>query len=63
MSERNVTQVFETEKDGVSTVTVISTDEYDRQYVGTSSYQQNVWTTDSDRENAYKNATEQSLHD
>lgn len=62
MSERDVTQVIETEKDGISTVTVVSTGEDGSQHVGTSSYEHDTWHTESDRENAYKEATEQSLH-
>ena len=62
MSERDVTQVIETEKDGVSTVQVISTDEDGGQHVGVSSYEQDTWHTESDREDAYKEATEESLH-
>lgn len=62
MSDREVTQIFETENDGVSTVTVISTDEDGGQHVGTASYEHDTWHTDSDREDAYKEATEQSLN-
>lgn len=62
MSDREVTQIFETENDGVSTVTVISTDEDGGQHVGTSSYELDTWHTESDREDAYKEATEESLH-
>lgn len=62
MSERDVTQVIETEKDGVSTVTVIATDEDGGQHVGTASYEHDTWHTDSDREDAYKEATEESLN-
>ena len=61
MSEREVTQVIEVEKDGVSPEIVISTDEGGGQYVGTSSYEHDTWHTSSDREDAYKEATEESL--
>ncbi len=61
MSERDVTQVIETEKDGVSTVTVIATDADGGSHVGTSSYEHDTWHTDSDREDAYKEATDQAL--
>lgn len=62
MSDRDVTQVIETEKDGVSTITVIATDEDGGKHVGTSSYELDSSTTDHDREDAYKDATEQSLN-
>lgn len=62
MAERDITEVIETEKDGVSMVIVTSTDENGDKHVGTSSYEHDTWHTDSDRETAYKEATEDSLN-
>ena len=62
MSERTITQIIETEKDGISTVQVVSTDEDGGKYVGVSSYAHDTWHTSDDREDAYKNATEESLN-
>lgn len=61
MSDRHVVETSEFNNGDHTVVTVVSEDEYGNKHVGTSSYENDTWHTDSDRESAHKEATEQSF--
>ena len=61
MSDRHVVETSEFNNGDHTVVTVVSEDDYGDKHVGTASYENDTWHTDSDRESAHKEATEQSL--
>lgn len=60
MSERYTTERSETDCGDHVVVTVVTKDDSGGTHIGTSSYEKDTWHTDSDREEAYKNAEEQA---
>ena len=60
MSERFTKEITETDCGDHIVVNVVTEDEDGGIHVGTDSYEKDTWHTDSDREEAHKNATEKA---
>ena len=62
MSDRTISEIHEVKNGSITEVIVTSTDENGNSYVGTGSYVNDDWRCDSQRDEAYKNATDESLN-
>lgn len=60
MSDRETKEIIETTSGDTTVVTHVTVDENGDEHVGTSSYENDTWHTDSDREAAHKEAADEA---